>query len=214
MECRPDSQGVVLDQLQSTSLVAADINQVVVTIANGHGNVTAYADTAVGAVQAHILIFLIAACHLIWAILSSVMSMVALRRWNTYEAHIHGRGLLHMPVGGLQRHGEPAFVYGLRQCIRQFSHPVDEAQFGAIRELFIEFTKVGLLASWIRFAYLGPVSVDFDNIFRAVIQMNQCTLPGVQRALCSQTLWSPMLIMCLNYEGVCRVRRALILLHL
>jgi hypothetical protein len=47
-----------------------------------------------------------------------------------------------MPVRGLQRHGEPTLVYGLRQCVRQFTHPVNEAQYGAIRALFISVTKV------------------------------------------------------------------------
>ena len=95
--------------------------------------------------QAHILIFLIAACHLIWAMLSTVLSVLALRSWHQYEARMKTKGLLPMPVGGLQREGEPVVFYRLRQCLRQFTHPVNEAQFGAIRALFIDFTKVPCL---------------------------------------------------------------------
>lgn len=99
--------------------------------------------------KCHILIFLIAVCHLIWAMLSSVLSVFAMRKWHKFEANVQGRGLLPLPVGGLQREGEPMLVYGLRQCVRQFTHPVNEAQFGAIRALFIHLTKVRSTACYL-----------------------------------------------------------------
>jgi hypothetical protein len=35
-------------------------------------------------------------------------------------------------------HGEPVIWFGLRQCVRQFTHPVDMATYGAIRMMFID----------------------------------------------------------------------------
>lgn len=92
--------------------------------------------------KAHILIFLIAACHIVYAMVSIALSMLAMRRWHKFEQRVKGGQLLPLPLDGLQKHGEPALVFGLRQCLRQFTNPIDIATYSALRALFVDRVEV------------------------------------------------------------------------
>ncbi len=59
--------------------------------------------------KAHILIFLIAVSHIIYAALSMALSMLAMRRWASLEREVQDGLLLPLPLGGLQRHHESGF---------------------------------------------------------------------------------------------------------
>ena len=87
--------------------------------------------------KAHILIFLIAACYIAYAMVSIALSMLAMRRWHKFEQRVSGGELLPLPLGGLQHHGESSLIFGLRQCLRQFSRPLDVATYSALRALFV-----------------------------------------------------------------------------
>ena len=92
--------------------------------------------------KAHLLIFLIAVCYIAYAVVSIALSMLAMRRWHKFEQRVIGGELLPLPLGGLQHHGEPSFVFGLRQCLRQFTHPLDIATYSALRALFVGRVQV------------------------------------------------------------------------
>eukprot|EP00892_Ulva_mutabilis_P008977 jgi/Ulvmu1/6451/UM003_0081.1 len=93
--------------------------------------------------KAHILIFLIAVCHIAYAMVSIALSMASMRRWHKFEQRVNGGELLPLPLGGLQKHGESSFVFGLRQCLRQFTHSLDVATYSALRALFVGRVNVG-----------------------------------------------------------------------
>jgi hypothetical protein len=93
--------------------------------------------------KVHILIFLIAISHVLYAMVSLGVSMHAVRKWHRYEQAAQETGeLLDLPVGQLQREGEHKYWFGIRQGIRQFTHPIDRATFVALRHMFIETMQV------------------------------------------------------------------------
>ena len=101
-------------------------------------------------VQVHILIFLIAISHVLYAMTSLGIAMHAVRRWRRFEVTAHSGDLLDLPVGQLQREGEHKLWFGLRQGLRQFTHPVDQATFVALRRMFVETMMVRGLPVWLR----------------------------------------------------------------
>jgi hypothetical protein len=92
--------------------------------------------------QVHILIFLIAISHVLYAMTSLGISMHAVRRWRRFEAEARNGDLLDLHVGQLQREGEHKLWFGLRQGLRQFTHPIDQATFVALRRMFVETMMV------------------------------------------------------------------------
>jgi Mlo family len=97
--------------------------------------------------KVHILIFLIAISHVLYAMLSIGVAMHAVRKWRKYEQTAQQGELLDLPVGQLQRQGEHKLWFGLRQGVRQFTHPIDQATFVALRRMFIETVQVRSLAA-------------------------------------------------------------------
>jgi hypothetical protein len=88
--------------------------------------------------KVHILIFLIAMSHILYAMATLFISMRAMHRWREFESIAQDGRLLPLPVGQLQHEGETRWAFGLRQAIRQFTHPIDIATYVAIRRMFIE----------------------------------------------------------------------------
>jgi len=86
----------------------------------------------------HILIFLIAASHVIYAVSSLTMSMLSMRRWQEYERTAQEGELLPLPTDQLQKTGESRIMFGLRQAGRQFVYPIDRPTYIALRRLFFE----------------------------------------------------------------------------
>eukprot|EP00892_Ulva_mutabilis_P012318 jgi/Ulvmu1/9459/UM052_0027.1 len=86
----------------------------------------------------HILIFLIAASHVIYAVASLTMSMLSMRRWQEYERTAQEGELLPLPTDQLQKADESKIVFGLRQTVRQFINPIDRPTYIALRRLFFE----------------------------------------------------------------------------
>jgi hypothetical protein len=92
--------------------------------------------------KVHILIFLIAVSHVLYALTSLAISLHSIQRWHEYERSALLHGLLDLPVEQLQREGENRVSFGLRHTIRQFTHPIDEATYIALRSMFIENLQV------------------------------------------------------------------------
>lgn len=86
----------------------------------------------------HILIFLIAASHVLYAVTSLTMSMLSMRRWQEYETTAQEGELLPLPTDQLQKEGENRVMFGLRQAVRQFMYPIDRPTYIALRRLFFE----------------------------------------------------------------------------
>lgn len=94
--------------------------------------------------KVHILIFLIAISHVVYALMSLGISMLSMRRFHAFEKVAQEGNLLPLPTDQLQRAGESRIMFGIRQAIRQFTHPIDIATYIALRRLFIEAVQVWL----------------------------------------------------------------------
>ena len=92
--------------------------------------------------KVHILIFLIAISHVLYAMCSLAISMRAVRKWRRYERVAQSGELLDLPVAQLQREGEHKIWFGIRQGLRQFTHPIDAATYVALRRMFVETMQV------------------------------------------------------------------------
>ena len=92
--------------------------------------------------KVHVLIFLIAVSHVLYALTSLFISMIAMRRWREYERAATQEGLLDLPTEQLQREGESRVAFGIRQTIRQFTHPIDRVTYVALRHMFITTLQV------------------------------------------------------------------------
>lgn len=93
----------------------------------------------------HILIFLIAISHVVYALMSLGISMLSMRRFHAFEKVAQEGRLLGLPTDQLQRDGESRIMFGIRQAVRQFTHPIDIGTYLALRRLFIEAVQVCLL---------------------------------------------------------------------
>lgn len=83
-----------------------------------------------------------AVTHILYAALSMTLSMLAMRQWFQFEERVKDGRLLELPLGGLMRHREPHVLFGLRQCIRQFTHPISLPVYAAVRRLFFDRMQV------------------------------------------------------------------------
>jgi Mlo family len=92
--------------------------------------------------KVHILIFLIAISHVLYALLSLAISMLSMRRFHRFERTAQKGELLNLPIDQLQRQGESKIMFGIRQGVRQFTHPIDKATYVALRRLFFERMQV------------------------------------------------------------------------
>jgi hypothetical protein len=88
--------------------------------------------------KVHILIFLIAVSHVLYAMTSVAISVHAMHRWRRFECSTQSGELLDLPVDQLQREGESKVHFALRQAIRQFTSPVDQPTYLALRRMFIK----------------------------------------------------------------------------
>jgi hypothetical protein len=90
----------------------------------------------------HILIFLIAVSHVLFGMASLTLSWVSMVRWRVFEEKAQGGELLTLPTDQLQREGESKVIFGIRQCVRQFTDRIDLPTYIALRQEFLFRTRV------------------------------------------------------------------------
>ena len=83
-----------------------------------------------------------AVTHIVYAAIAISLSMLAMRQWFQFEDRVSDGRLLELPLGGLMRHREPHVLFALRQCVRQFTHPISLPVYAAVRRLFFDRMQV------------------------------------------------------------------------
>lgn len=117
--------------------------------------------------KVHILIFLIAVSHVVYALMSLGISMLSMGRFHAFEKVAQEGRLLDLPTDQLQRHGESKIMFGIRQAIRQFTHPIDIGTYVALRRLFIEAVQVRL--TYLEFTAAIALSIVCSTIFSRLL---------------------------------------------
>ena len=88
--------------------------------------------------KVHILIFLVAVAHVVYGSVSLAISMWSMRRWKHFEEAAQQGDLMPLPIGQLRNESESSCWFGIRQAVRQFTHPIDKPTYIALRRMFCE----------------------------------------------------------------------------
>jgi hypothetical protein len=92
------------------------------------------------------------------------LTMLAMRRWFQFEQQVKDGRLLRLPLNGLMQEHEGHLVFGIRQCVRQFTDPISLPEYAAIRRLFFERMEVCHVV-WSAHALRPPCSLLYLLFF-------------------------------------------------
>eukprot|EP00892_Ulva_mutabilis_P008285 jgi/Ulvmu1/5829/UM025_0087.1 len=93
--------------------------------------------------KAHLLIFLIAAVHILYSMTSIGLSLLAMRRWKNFEKQVsQTTDALPEPWALQQGHKKSGMFLGFMQLFRQACRPLDLGTYAALRRLFLEKMNV------------------------------------------------------------------------
>lgn len=93
--------------------------------------------------KAHLLIFLIAAVHILYSMTSIGLSLLAMKRWKRFERQVtQAAEPLPEPWAVQHGHSRSGMFLGLAQLFRQFYRPLDIGTYAALRRLFLNKMNV------------------------------------------------------------------------
>lgn len=93
--------------------------------------------------KAHLLIFLIAAVHILYSMTSIGLSLLAMRRWKRFESQVtDAKDALPEPWAVQHGHRKSGMLLGFVQLFRQMYRPLDIGTYAALRRLFLHKMNV------------------------------------------------------------------------